>query len=121
MAILAALLSAEAESGKGIFLRIDELADVGELTTRHLPQIRSCDLPAGRYLWIADERKKPDGSPLNDYGGAFWDLDWMRSMAATRTEALASAKRKGRLPPEFRNDQITFLAAYLEAHDLLKG
>jgi hypothetical protein len=52
MTLKAALLDAPAASGKGVFVRIDTLASEAELTDRHLPAIASCDLPAGRYVWI---------------------------------------------------------------------
>lgn len=64
MTIKAALLDEQ-----GIFLRIDEVADEAALTERHLPQITTCDLPPGRYRWIA----QPDDK-TNPYGGSFWPL-----------------------------------------------
>jgi hypothetical protein len=66
MAIKAALLDAQASSGKGVFLRIDEVEDASKLTDRHVPAITHCDLEPGVYVWIASD------NPKNEYGGAFW-------------------------------------------------
>lgn len=68
MTIKAALLDEQ-----GIFLRIDELKSKSALTDRHLPAITECDLPAGRYVWLADD--------ANPYGGAFWPVPKLRSRA----------------------------------------
>ncbi len=64
MRIKAALLDEQ-----GIFLRVDELDDESQLTDRHLPTITECDLPPGRYRWIADRTDKN-----NVYGGFFSPL-----------------------------------------------
>jgi hypothetical protein len=65
----AALLSAPAASGKGVYLRMVDVAP-DEITDRHVPSITECDLPRGRYVWI------PGGDPRNtyppnEYGGTF--------------------------------------------------
>lgn len=120
MTVRAALLSAPAASGKGLYLRIDELAGVEALTECHVPTITTCDLEPGHFLWIPDERKRPDGSPMNEYGGAFWDLRWMREMARHRAKAETVHAQKGRLPPVWRGDQITFLRTYLAERGLLE-
>jgi hypothetical protein len=73
MTIRAALLDE-----RGVYLRMDE---VEELTDRHVPTITACDLPPGRYLWIPDE--------TNTYGGAFWELDWLKRVTETRDKAIA--------------------------------
>jgi len=68
MVIKAALLDAPASSGKGVFVRMDELADEAALTDRHVAAIKSCDLPADRYVWVpadVDER--------HPFGGEFVD------------------------------------------------
>lgn len=61
MSIKAALLNEQ-----GIFLKIDIVSKKAELTELHLPQITACDLPPGKYRWVADQK--------NSYGGAFWPL-----------------------------------------------
>lgn len=63
---------------RGVYLRIVELASEADLTDRHVPTITSCDLPAGRYRWITDNRKRPSGEPMNPHGGAFWPLAWLK-------------------------------------------
>lgn len=63
MTIKAALLDEQ-----GLYLRMDELAEA-DLTERHVPTIKACDLPAGQYRWVPDER--------NPYGGAFWPMKWL--------------------------------------------
>jgi hypothetical protein len=47
---------------RGVYLRMDELADPALLTALHLPQITACDQPAGRYKWVEDA--------ATSYGGA---------------------------------------------------
>lgn len=121
MTVRAALLTAPAASGKGLFVRVDELVDASQLTDRHVPSITVCDLPPERYLWIPDERTRPgDGSLMNEYGGAFWDLPWMREMAKHRAKAEDVHAEAGLLPPVFRGDQITFLRSYLAERGLLE-
>lgn len=87
MSVKAALLDAQ-----GIYLRMEELADESQLTDRHLPTITSCDLPAGKYQWIADVR--------NPYGGSFFEVEWLDNIAKTRREAQApppaAKRRRGR-------------------------
>lgn len=94
MTIRAALLDE-----RGVFLRMDEVADVASLTPRHLPQIVECDHPSGEYLWIPDERRGADGRLANAYGGAFWPLAWLRRVAATRGDASANRDRRGKVHP----------------------
>lgn len=89
MSIKAALLDE-----RGVYLRMDELEDLSELTDRHLPSITSCDLPAGRYVWIKDDRARADGSLINVYGGAFWEIAWLKRVTATREAALEDARRR---------------------------
>lgn len=86
MTIKAALLDE-----RGIFLRIDELADASQLTERHLRSITSCDLPSGQYRWIKDDS--------NEYGGAFWSVEWLRRISETQRKAdedYAKQQRGGR-------------------------
>jgi hypothetical protein len=59
----AALLGAPAASGKGVYLRMVEVAE-DQLTDRHVPTITECDLPAGEYVWLPHDR--------NTYGGEFY-------------------------------------------------
>jgi hypothetical protein len=61
----AALLDAPAASGKGIYLRMDEL-EAAQLTDRHVATIHACDLPPNEYVWL------PHGE--NIYGGEFFPL-----------------------------------------------
>lgn len=65
MTVKAALLDE-----RGVYLRMDELADETQLTAQHVPSITSCDLPPGQYKWIAEE--------MNEYGGAFWPIKWLK-------------------------------------------
>lgn len=88
MTIKAALLDE-----RGVYLRMDELEDLAQLTDRHLPSITSCDLPAGRYVWIADDRRRADGTSINPYGGQFWEVAWLKRIAATHDHALAVARK----------------------------
>lgn len=60
--IRAALLDVD-----NVFLRMDELNGVSQLTDRHLPSITECDLPSGKYRWQADHD--------NAYGGALCFID----------------------------------------------
>ena len=109
MAIKAALLDP-----RGVYLRMDELGSVAELTERHLPQIRACDLPSGEYLWIPDDRARPDGAPANEYGGTFWPLAWLRHITATRAKAARTDERA--FAP--RGVDLGSLIEYLKARDL---
>ena len=88
MTIKAALLDE-----RGIYLRMDELEDDSELTALHLTRITVCDLPPARYVWIPDERLKPDRSPINPYGGAFWEIEWLKRVTATHDKAIEDARR----------------------------
>lgn len=81
MSIKAALLDAPASSGKGVYLRIDELPGEAALTDRHVPQITECDLPANEYVWVPND---------NDPPGAFWPKAWVERawrMAELKREA----------------------------------
>jgi len=114
MGIKAALLDE-----RGVFLRIDEVGSVDALTERHLPSIVACDLPPGRYLWIPDERRRPNGRLVNAYGGAFWDLDWLRRIAATRRESKTVRARTARVPRvDAPGVDVGPLVDYLEARGL---
>lgn len=86
MTIKAALLDA-----RGVFLRVDTLPDASHLTPSHLPAIADCDLPPGQHVWVPDA--------ANPYGGAFWEIAWLRRIAATREDAAANRARKGRVDP----------------------
>lgn len=77
MGIRAALLDEQ-----GVYLRVDELVDATELTARHLPQIRVCDLAPGKYRWI------PTDNQANEYGGAFWPLAWLSRLTPEQREKL---------------------------------
>lgn len=85
--IKAALLNSE-----GVFERMDELGDASQLTPLHLPQISECDLPPGKYRWIADAS--------NPYGGAFWSLAWLEHVAATAAAAERQAALAGAIGAE---------------------
>lgn len=84
MTLLAALIDAD-----GVFLRMEELADPRQLTARHLPQITACDLPAGKYKWVADAR--------NPYGGAFWSLEWLKRIEDDRAAVRAALEKEQRI------------------------
>lgn len=84
MTLRAALIDAN-----GVFLRMDELADPREMTARHLPQITDCDLPSGKYKWVPD--------PMNPYGGAFWDLAWLKRVEDDRAAVLAAQEKEQRI------------------------
>lgn len=75
MTIAAALLDEN-----GIYLRMDYLEDMTQLTERHLPTITSCDLPPGKYKWIWQEQNNP-------YGGYFEDVGWRSRVDETRLKA----------------------------------
>ena len=67
-----------------VYLRMDE---VEVPTERHLPQITSCDLPAGRYVWVPEQ-------------GAFVEVAWLerfRSLHQAKADAEAKAERVARL------------------------
>lgn len=71
MGIKAVLLTDTPASGRGLFVRVDELADESKLTENHLPAIAECDLPAGRYVWIpakseAERQRFPAGGSFVD-------------------------------------------------------
>lgn len=85
MTITAALLDAPASSGKGIYLRIEELANAADLTDRHVPTVTECDLPSGRYRWI------PTDNAGNPYGGAFWDVEVIAKLGAELVASLEHA------------------------------
>jgi hypothetical protein len=61
MVIKAALLDEQ-----GVYLRMDELESEAQLTARHVPAIKECDLPPGRFKWVPGE---------NAYGGEFVDVE----------------------------------------------
>lgn len=114
MGIKAALLDE-----RGIYTGMDEVAGVEDFGPRHLPQIVTCDLPPGRYLWVPDARTAPDGRPANPYGGAFWDLEWLRRIARTRREAAAVRANNRRLDPEPKDGvDLDTLVTYLEERGL---
>jgi hypothetical protein len=78
--IRAALLDAD-----GVYLRMDELTDPGDLTARHLPQIQSCDLPSGQYRWIADEN--------NPLMGAFWPIKWLERVQDDKAAVIDAGQK----------------------------
>ena len=80
MTVRAALLDAN-----GVYLRMDTLADPGELTPLHLSAITECDLAPGEYRWIADRQ--------NPFGGAFWPLKWLARVEVDR-QAVQEAQEK---------------------------
>lgn len=80
MSIKAALLDE-----RGVYLRVDDLGDVSKLTPRHLPQIKTCDLKPGAYRWIPSDNAK------NEYGGAFWSLDWLSRLTPEQAKQLEHA------------------------------
>jgi len=80
MTVRAALLDAN-----GVYLRMDTLADPGELTPLHLPAITECDLAPGKYRWIVDRE--------NAFGGAFWPLKWLARVERDR-QAVQEAQEK---------------------------
>lgn len=68
MKIKAALLTAPPASGKGVFVRIDELEE-SALTENHLREIAECDRPPNEYVWrngtfvhlaALERRSRPD-------------------------------------------------------------
>jgi hypothetical protein len=72
----AALLDAPAASGKGVFLRMVEVA-ADELTDRHVPTIPECDLEPGRYVWVPNE--DPRNTRPNAFGGEFVAKEILRA------------------------------------------
>lgn len=112
------IISAALLDEQGMFLRMDELASADLLTPQHLPQIRECDLPPGRYLWVPDERTHKDGTLINEYGGAFWELDWLRKVDVDRARAREVSAMQNRLPPVFRNEELTRLDDFLRSRGL---
>lgn len=114
MGIKAALLDE-----RGIYTGMDEVASVEDFGPRHLPQIVTCDLPPGRYLWVPDDRTAPNGRPANPYGGAFWELAWLQRVARTRREAAAVRVKNARRDPAPKDGvDLDALAAYLEERGL---
>jgi hypothetical protein len=88
----------------GVYLRMDTLADPGLLTSRHLPQITACDLPPGKYRWIAHgaqvspEIARALGSMCdNECGGAFVPINWLERVEQDARDVLASAEAMPRL------------------------
>jgi hypothetical protein len=79
-----------------VFLGIVEVDVPG---ARHLPQINECDLPPGKYRWIAD--------PANAAGGAFWPIAFLerreqdaRDVQAARGAAARLAQRRAQRKQE---------------------
>lgn len=76
---------------QNVFVGMVDVAEA-ELTDRHLPQIKACDLEPGKYRWIAHDR--------NEYGGEFESIDYAAAIEKTRQEALqprpAERRRRGR-------------------------
>src|SRR5688572_14868512 len=64
-----------------VFIRVEEVV---EPTNRHLPQITECDLPSGKYQWIADSN--------NPYGGAFWPVKWLERVEQDKRDVIAAAQ-----------------------------
>lgn len=74
MRIKAALLDEN-----GVYLRMVEVRGA-ELTVRHLPSIKECDLPPGRYKWVPEEatfNPKTSKVERNPYGGRFVALEYL--------------------------------------------
>jgi hypothetical protein len=65
----------------GVFLRMEEVL---EPTNRHLPQITQCDLPSGKYQWVADAN--------NPFGGAFWPVAWLQRVEQDKLDVIAAAQ-----------------------------
>lgn len=80
MTVLAALLDEN-----GVYLSMEALEDASQLTERHLPQITFCDLPPGKYRWIADEK--------NPEGGAFWPVKWLERVARDKQAVIEARER----------------------------
>lgn len=99
MTVKAALLDAA-----GVFLRVEELTSKADLTPRHIAKITQCDLPSGRYKWIADPSNK-------QYGGAFWPLTYLAAVDKTKHEAAdaealaAFVKTRSDVPLRKRTDR----------------
>jgi hypothetical protein len=114
MTIRAALLDE-----RGVYQGMDVLEDASALTERHLPQIVSCDLAPGRYVWIPDEKRGANGLLVNPYGGAFWEIAWLKRVAATRAQAAAIRERNGSVdPPEKAGVDTGALVEFLETRGL---
>ncbi len=117
MTIKAALLDE-----RGVFLRLDEIESEAELTPRHLPQIVSCDLAPGAYVWIPDEKRGANGLLLNPYGGAFWDLAWLRRVTGTRAKGELLRARNGRTDPEEKaGAELGVLVDFVKKRGLAEG
>jgi hypothetical protein len=86
----AALLDAPAASGRGVYLRMVELESAAQLTDHHLPQITSCDLPSGEYVWLPDAAN-------SYYGGAFHSLAVLARREELRVEIEKEAARADKL------------------------
>lgn len=84
MTISAALLDAE-----GNFLRMDSLTSEKDLTDRHLPQITSCDLPAGVYRWVPSEDRA-----TFPQGGSFLPVRFIEVQAQNAQAMLHAIARK---------------------------
>jgi hypothetical protein len=98
---------------------MDEVATAADFGPRHLPQIVACDLPAGRYLWIPDERRGADDKPVNHYGGAFWEVAWLQRVAKTRGESDRIRALNQRLPRAPKDGvDLDALVAYLQERGL---
>lgn len=72
MKIRAALLTAPPASGKGVFVRIDELDAEDEITENHLRAVTACDLAPNRYVWVPNtsesaRRRFPEGGTFVDH------------------------------------------------------
>ena len=83
MTIRAALLDKN-----GVFQRMDELPGRAQLTSRHLPSITECDLPAGEYVWHPDVK--------NEFGGAFVSLLMLQAQARIARALVLSEQDKRR-------------------------
>lgn len=119
---------------RGVYLGMQDVDDPSDLTDRHLPQITQCDLPAGLYVWVPDDRVhaltgpagevlldadgQPRTAPANQYGGAFWEIAYLQRIAQIRRQAREVNEKKGRLPPVFRNPKLDYLVGFLEQRGL---
>lgn len=70
------MIKAARIDARNVYQGIDTLEDESQLTDRHLPAVRDCDLMPGEYEWIATD------NPLNEYGGAFWPLSYLKRLDA---------------------------------------
>lgn len=78
----------------GIFQGVDELPDESALTGAHLAKVKECDLPAGKYKWMAD--------PSAPLGGAFWPIEFLAKVEAARRQVQQEGERKAAIATAMR-------------------